>query len=84
MRNDHIHRQVERSGTEVEVKAIVSRLVDVEAYIREEADFNRSWTDGRRHSPGTTDGYIARRLELAAEREAWADAIAEAILRLST
>jgi len=40
MRNDHIHRQVERSGTEVEVKAIVSRLVEVEAYIREEADFN--------------------------------------------
>ena len=43
-------------------------------YLRDEADFNRSWIDGRRggcHAPG----YIERRKELADERDAWADAI---------
>ncbi|WP_454919260.1 Lar family restriction alleviation protein [Xanthobacter sediminis] len=46
------------------------------AYIRHEADFNRSWTDGRRGDPSTkTAGYIARRIALAEERERWAAAI---------
>jgi hypothetical protein len=46
------------------------------SYLREEADFNRSWTDGRRGAPFTAlAGYIARRLEVAEEREQWAAAI---------
>ena len=50
------------------------------AYLRGEADFNRSWTDGRRNArPVDNPGYTARRLELAAERDAWADAIEAAV-----
>ena len=46
------------------------------AYLREEADFNRSFTDGRRGAPFTSsDQYKARHLELASERDAWASAI---------
>ena len=46
------------------------------AYLREEADFNRSWTDGRRGADMLTNPvYLARRLEIAAERDAWAEAI---------
>lgn len=49
-------------------------------YLREEADFNRSWTDGRRGAPFTsTEDYIARRREIAEQRDAWAAAI-ESIL----
>jgi hypothetical protein len=44
-------------------------------YLREEADFNRSWTDGRRGSSSSNPGYIARRLEIAEQRDGWADAI---------
>jgi len=56
---------------------IVERLADplsrLVTYLREEADFNRSWTDGRRKRPGSDEeGYKARRIELAEEREAWA------------
>lgn len=43
-------------------------------YIREEADFNRSWVDGRRGG-SYPEGYKARRLEIADQREAWASAI---------
>lgn len=47
------------------------------AHIRGGADFNRSFTDGRR-SP-QSPAYTARRVELAEERERWAQAI-EALL----
>lgn len=50
-------------------------VAEVVAYLRAEADFNRSWTDGRRKAYGDRRGYIARRIELAEERERWADAI---------
>lgn len=46
-------------------------------YLRQEADFNRSWADGRR---GSTDcqspEYITRRMVLAARADTWADAVA--------
>lgn len=46
------------------------------AYLRAEADFNRSWADGRRGADrNLSDAYKARRLELAKEREHWANAI---------
>jgi hypothetical protein len=49
--------------------------MEAAAYLREEADFNRSWTDGRRN-PGTRDEeYMARRIEIAVRREQWAAAI---------
>jgi hypothetical protein len=58
------------------------------AYLREEADFNRSWTDGRRggcwrHNPG----YVARRIELAEQAERLADAVdalADRAIRIET
>jgi hypothetical protein len=52
-----------------------SPITEAVASIREEADFNRSWTDGRR-GQHTDAGYIARRIELAEQRDRWADAIA--------
>lgn len=46
------------------------------AYLRTEADFNRSWADGRRGADRNfPEAYKARRRELAEERERWADAI---------
>ncbi len=51
-------------------------------YLREEADFNRSWTDGRRGAGKQTKEYIARRIELAEERERWADAIEKLVNKL--
>lgn len=45
-------------------------------HLRDEADFNRSWTDGRRGDAITRHpDYIGRRIEIAAEREKWAAAI---------
>ena len=45
-------------------------------HIREEADFNRSWTDGRRGADRIeSPAYYARRLEIAEERDRWAAAI---------
>lgn len=60
-------------------------LAEAEKYLREEADFNRSWTDGRRGAGTTccTEEYKARRLEIARQREEWADAIAYAITALA-
>lgn len=51
-------------------------LIAAAAHLREDADFNRSWTDGRRgdaalHSPE----YTARRLAVAEQRDRWATAI---------
>jgi len=59
-----------------------SKLGEVRGYILAEADFNRSWADGRRGvgMPGANnDGYKARRIEIAVEREVWAASIGDAI-----
>lgn len=49
---------------------------DLVEHLRQDADFNRSWTDGRRGADLITSaGYIARRLEVAKQRDDWADAI---------
>ena len=62
----------------------VSRLAEVEEYLRDEADFNRSWTDGRRGADmNPTEQYTARRLEVARQRDEWADAIALAIKKMA-
>ena len=46
------------------------------AHLREDADFNRSWTDGRRGTVSEKPAeYVARRIAIAAQREAWADAV---------
>jgi len=66
------------------MKLMVSRLVDAGKYLRDEADFNRSWTDGRRGADVShTEEYTARRLEVARQRDEWADAIAFAIATLA-
>jgi len=50
------------------------------AYLREEADFNRSWTDSRRGGPANPrEKYVKRWLELAARSDGWADQV-EALL----
>ncbi len=51
------------------------RLKSLVKYLRAEADFNRSWVDGRRGGTSITThpDYVARRIELAEEREAWAN-----------
>lgn len=52
--------------------------MEAAAHLRDAADFNRSWTDGRRGDP-SKDGpnYIARRIEAAEQLERWAKAIEE-------
>lgn len=55
-------------------------VAEAVAYLREEADFNRSWTDGRRECTisgvhADKDGYVARRKELADRADGFADAI---------
>jgi hypothetical protein len=53
---------------------INQRILRIEAlmrYLSEEADFNRSWTDGRRDPGVHSESYNARRIELAEERERW-------------
>lgn len=60
------------------------RLIDGEKlnrlvkHLLDEADFNRSWTDGRR-SPGANVAsvYTERRIEAAEEREEWARLVEE-------
>lgn len=60
--------------------ANINTLRALVAYLREEADFNRSWTDGRRGGPANPrDEYVNRRLELAARSDGWADQV-EALL----
>lgn len=66
--------------------AIVDELEGLQrlvSHLREEADFNRSWTDGRRgvSTELLTDDYKARRIELAVEREQWAASV-ERLARL--
>jgi len=50
-------------------------LASLVAYLREEADFNRSWTDGRRGDLVPGEEYAKRRLELAQRADDWADAV---------
>lgn len=67
------------------LERLVSRLDDVEKYLREEADFNRSWTDGRRGANrANSEQYIAARITAANIRDEWADATAEAKKYLKT
>ena len=72
---------MKNGGLEVtQIERCVSSLDEAEKYLREEADFNRSWTDGRRGADrNQTEEYTARRLDVARQREEWADAIALAI-----
>lgn len=52
---------------------LVGRVVPLRAlaaYLQTEADFNRRWAN-QTGVDAATDRYVARRLELAAEREAW-------------
>jgi len=59
-----------------ELQAARHAAKEAGAYLREEADFNRSWTDGRRRALfSASPAYIARRIEIAETRERWADAI---------
>jgi hypothetical protein len=52
---------------------LLAELVD---HLRAEADFNRSWTDGRRRGElDISPDYRARRLEVAAQRDSWADEV---------
>lgn len=61
------------------LERIVSRLEEVEKYMRDEADFNRSWTDGRRgEGIDKSEQYIAARITAANIRDGWADAASEA------
>ena len=56
--------------------SVIAQARAAAAYLRAEADFNRSWTDGRRGAQWkSTPEYVARRLEVAQERDAWAAAI---------
>lgn len=49
------------------------QLSDLEKYLLDEADYNRSWADGRRGGDRDfSDVYKARRIELAEQRERWA------------
>lgn len=59
----------------------IQRALTAARYLRDEADFNRSWVDGRRPRSGNTS-YDLRRKELADERDAWATAI-ETLVRES-
>lgn len=47
-------------------------------YLRDEADYNRSWVDGRRGDV-RDQRYVERRTAVANEREAWADAIEQLV-----
>lgn len=49
---------------------------DLVAHLREEADFNRSWIDGRRRAYASDAvGYAARRKAFADRADNWADEI---------
>jgi len=53
-----------------------NNLRELVAYLRDEADFNRSWVDGRRGADRNfPDAYKRRRIELAEERERWAEGV---------
>lgn len=47
-------------------------------YLRKEADFNRSWADGRRGNVSTL-AYKEERLRIAAERDRWASSIEDVV-----
>ena len=54
----------------------------VAKYLRSEADFNRSWANGRRGNVSTL-AYKTERLRIAAERDRWAGAI-EDLMQLAS
>ena len=63
---------------------VIIMLSEAEKHFRNEADFNRSWADGRRGSDMTkSDKYIALRVESANQLENFANAIEFAIASLS-
>lgn len=69
-------------GNDVNIDQHIADSLKVVNYLREEADFNRSWIDGRRgvgEPRCETKGYIDRRIELAEERDRWADAIEQLV-----
>ena len=53
-------------------------LKQIAKYLRDEADFNLSWTDGRRSADAVSQAYIDRRLDVFAERIIWAEAVESA------
>lgn len=53
------------------------------AYLRKEADFNRSWVDGRRGNVSMPIEYQEARLRAAADRIRWAEAI-ETLMQLAS
>jgi hypothetical protein len=55
--------------------AALASASEAVAHLREEADFNRSWIDGRQPPTDISPAYADRRREVAAARERWADAI---------
>ena len=62
--------------------SVIAQARAAAAYLRAEADFNRSWTDGRRGAHWkSTPEYVNRRLEIAQERDAWAAAIEALVSR---
>lgn len=61
-----------------------AKLDALAAYLLTEADFSRSWTDGRRGADvPKSEAYNARRIEIAEEREAWVAEIADLRARLA-
>lgn len=76
---DHIDAIRALKGTPDAAVAPIGDLSGLVEYLRAEADFNRSWTDGRRGSPASSEGYSARRLELAQRSDGWADDVARLI-----
>lgn len=67
----------------IDLDAIERKANTASGYLREEADFNRSWVDGRRSHGNHLSKYsIARRIALAEQREEWAGAIDALIARI--
>lgn len=57
---------------------IIASAREAVRFLLDEADFNRSWIDGRRGRIDPSEDiprYVARRIEIAEERERWAAAI---------
>jgi len=60
------------------------KLDALASYLLQEADFSRSWTDGRRGADvPKSEAYNARRIEIAEEREGWVAEIAALRARLA-
>jgi hypothetical protein len=69
-----------KSGDAMKAPSIYTDLAEAAAHLREEADLNRSWVDGRRGDrEAYSEAYINQRLEAGAQRDRWADAIQKII-----